>query len=386
MRHAWAISFLFVSLSALSACQDDPFPTDDELTSIQGLYRLSKPPADASNAVGGDESAPRFAAASALGTQLFHDTGLSGCGTVACATCHVAPAYTVPTAAVQGCGGLTGRNPPTVLNAAFGDWFMWDGRKDSLWDQATGPMLSPVEMAATPDSVQAFMQAKYASDYAALFGRDPASETDAATVVANVGKVIEAYERSVIKVKAPFDDKIEHFIASAQAGTAEQDPFYLSLKTFVRTGRCVVCHKGPMLTDGQFHDLGIDEKGKTDHGRQDGITQLKADPFNSAGIYSDDANNGKVRLASLDTALATEGTDGAFKTASLRNVALTAPYFHTGSLATLDDVISFYDRGGDPVGSFNGVRTVSIVPLHLSPEEKQALKDLLTSLTGTETP
>ena len=378
MRKAQAIALLFASL-ALYACQEDPFPTDDEVTAIQGLYRLSAPPPDTTNRYADD------AQALALGQKLFHDPGLSSCGTVSCATCHVPPSYTVDKAAAQGCGGPTARNPPTILNAAFNQWFMWDGRKDSLWDQPSGPMLSTVEMAATPQSLQTYLQSAYASDYQALFGKAPKDEADADTVVANIGKALEAYERTIIRVKAPFDDKVQHFLQSAQNGTAEQDPFYLPLKTFVRTGRCVVCHKGPNLTDNQFHNLGIDEKGLTDHGRQDGITQLEADPFNGGGVYSDDVTSGKTRISALDTSLATEGTDGAFKTASLRNVALTAPYMHNGGFATLDDVIEFYNRGGDP-GGFSGARTVSMIPLHFTPEEKQALKDLLNSLTGTETP
>jgi cytochrome c peroxidase len=381
MRRAWAISFVLVCVvsAVLSGCAEDPFPTADELTTIQGFPRLAKPPADPSN---------RFAnnpEAAALGTALFHDEKVSGCGTVSCASCHPAPAYTVDTPLVHGCGGDTGRNPPTVLNVGFGEWFMWDGRKDSLWDQPSGPLLSTVEMAQTPAGLRTYLQSAYASEYASLFGKEPKDETDADQVVANFGKALEAYMRTIVRVKAPFDDQVQHFLESANNGTAAQDPFYLPMKTFVRTARCSVCHKGPQLSDGLFHNLGLDEHGKTDHGRLDGIAQLKDDPFNAGGEYSDDPTNGQLRIDGLADALVTD-TDGAFKTATLRNVALTGPYMHSGSLTTLDDVIDFYDRGGDPAGSFNGTRTATLIPLHLTTDEKAALKSLLTSLTGTETP
>jgi cytochrome c peroxidase len=377
-RRFFAVALVVGLTFAATGCgNEDPFPTDDELTSIRGLFDPGAPRANPGNAMADDP------AARDLGARLFDDPGVSACGTVSCASCHPAPAYTLDTAGAHGCGGVTPRNPPTLLNVAYGDWFMWDGRKDSLWGQVSGPLLNPVEMAATPESLRDHLAANYASDYEALFGVKPQDEADADRVVANFGKVMEAYERTLIRVNAPFDQQVKHFIASAEQGQAEADPFYQQLHAFVRRGRCTVCHKGPSLSDGQFHDLGLSQ-GDTgfDHGRMAGIDQLMADPYNSAGAYSDDPAGGAAKLQLIG---ASDGTDGAFRTPTLRNVELTGPFMHNGSLTSLDDVINFYDRGGDTSG-FAGVRTTTIVPLYLSDSEKAAIKALLISLTGSENP
>jgi len=361
-----------------SACggQDD-FPNEDELTAIQGLFHLPAPPEDSTNQYA-DNPAARD-----LGAKLYSDTRLSGCGTVSCQSCHPAPAYTVSTVKAQGCGGETARNPPSLLNTPYFKWFMWDGSRDSLWDQPMGPLLNPVEMASSSEHLREVLTDHYASDYEAIFGKRPEDEPDPDRLLANFGKVMEAYERTLIRVNSPFDQKLEHFITSANQGQAAADPFYRQLHVFVRRARCAVCHKGPTLSDFQFHDLGLSEGSEAlDHGRAPGIEQVALDRFNSAGEYSDDPAGGASRLSGIS---GETGTDGAFKTPTLRNVALTGPYMHNGSLATLDDVIAFYNRGGDSA-TFAGVRTDTIIPLYLSDSEKAALKDLLQSLTGAETP
>ena len=385
--------FLFGVLLALalSACQgEDPFPNDAELTQITGLLHLDSPPTDPTNALT-DDTNPGHAAALALGTQLFDDKGVSSCGTISCASCHPAPAYTVNTAHAQGCNGKTPHNPPTLLNIAFNDttqspgWYFWDGHKDTLWSQALGPLMNPIEMAQTPEGLQAFLQSKYAAQYEAIFGKQPKDETDVNRVVANFGKVMETYERTLTRVKAPFDEQLLQFEQSVKDGHAEQDPLYLGLKTFIRSGRCIACHGGPTFSDRKFHNIGVDGQGVTDHARLTAIDQVLADPFNSAGVYSDDPADGAQRMQTLRDDPRTD-TDGAFRTASLRNIALTGPYMHAGQLATLDQVIEFYNRGGDPANTFTGQRTTTIIPLMLTTQEKVALEDLLRSLTGSETP
>jgi cytochrome c peroxidase len=199
-----------------------------------------------------------------------------------------------------------------------------------------------------------------------------------------VGKVLAAYERDLMRVEAPFDVDVRRFLAAVDAGTAQSDPAYLGLKTFVRKGQCIVCHKGPSLTDELFHNVGLQDKGPGAGGQWAVLQSLLDWEFNAAGRYSDDRSGADARrLTTLRTQAKQEELEGAFRTPSLRNVALTAPYMHTGAQATLEEVVDFYNEGGDPDGTFTGKRTVSIVALDLTDEEKRALVELLKSLTGT---
>lgn len=377
MARSLALPLVLGLALGLGCGGQEDFPNEDELTTIQGLFHLTTPPADSTNRYAENPTARD------LGARLFSDPRISTCGTISCQSCHPAPAYTLGTAKAHGCGGDTARNPPTLLNVSFQTWFMWDGSRDSSWAQPMGPLLNPVEMASSPDHLRDVLATYYADDYETLFGIKPQDEPDPDRLLANFGKTMAAYERTLVRVNSPFDAKVSHFIDSAEQGQATADPFYPELFAFVRRGRCTVCHKGPTLSDGAFHDLGLSEgDAGPDHGRLAAISTVQADPFNAAGEYSDDPAQGTNHLGGLS---AETGTDGAFKTPTLRNVALTGPYMHTGSLATLDDVIAFYNRGGDTAG-FSGVRTDTIVPLYLSDSEKAALKRLLESLTGSETP
>jgi cytochrome c peroxidase len=355
-----------------------PFPSSDELQQIIGLHNVHTPPRSPTDIYADSTDA------AALGALEFMDTGFSSCGVIACSSCHPPPTYTTTLAFPPGCNGPVSRTPPTLLNTSFNEWFYWDGRKDALWSHPIFPLLNHVELAATPQSVQQHMTDAYSNEYEQAFGIAPDKEPDANRVVANFGKAMEAYLRGIIRVDAPFDQKLESFISAAQAGKAESDPFYLSMKMFIRKGHCIICHKGPMLSDGSFHNLGLMDD-PSDTGHKGGIQILLADMFNGGGKYSDDPATGQAKIDALSTLTELE-IDGAFKTPTLRNVALTAPYMHTGGEATLKDVVEFYNRGGDPVGTFAGTRATTIVKLGLADDEKQALIDLLSSLTGSETP
>jgi cytochrome c peroxidase len=353
------------------------FPDDAELDALNGLFHEVTPPVDPTNQYA-DSTAARD-----LGAKLFSDARVSTCGTVSCQSCHPPPAYTVSSVKGHGCGGDTLRNPPTLLNSAFSQWFMWDGSKDTLWAQPMGPLLNPAEMAATPQHLRNLLETAYGDDYLATFGVRPEDDPDDDRLMANFGKAMEAYERTLIRVRSPFDQKLEHFLTSVAQGQEQEDPFYADLLVFVRRGRCVVCHSGPSLSDRQFHDLGLTEPSSVlDDGREAGASLAQADLFNSSGEYSDAPEAGNIHLGTISNE---KGSLGAFKTPSLRNVGLTAPYMHNGSLATLEEVIAFYDRGGDGHG-FAGIRTDTIIPLYLSDSEKAALLRVLGSLTGTETP
>ncbi|REG14299.1 cytochrome c peroxidase [Archangium gephyra] len=384
-RHSprtWMLASALVGSLGLSCTPpEEPFPNQDELEVLQSLHTPSPlPPKDPTNKYGDSP------AAAALGHRLFNDPGLSSCGTVSCQSCHDGEGRSVDTAVAEGCDGkLTGRNPPTVLNAGYSTWFMWDGRADRLWNQALLPLLSPVEMNSNAGLLRARLSAEYAEEYRALFGKLPSEETDDNQLLAHFGKAIAAYERTLNRNNAPFDQDVRRFLQAVEAGTAEEDPAYLGLKTFVRKGQCSACHKGPMLSDDQFHNIGVKDLSDSQRGVAAAATPMLDWTFNSAGPYSD-APGGieSSRLLRLRNDLHEKASEleGAYKTPTLRNVKLTAPYMHTGEVKTLEDVIDLYDKGGEPAGNYAGSVSVTIKKLDLTDEEKKALFLLLESMTG----
>lgn len=374
---------LSLALLGMGCESEAPFPSEDELDELNILHTPSaRPEVDPTNKWGDNPDA------AALGHRLFEDPGLSRCGTVSCRSCHEGEGYTVETPTAEGCGGQrTERNPPSLLNAGYNRWFMWDGRADRLWSQAILPLTNPVEMDSDAAVVRARLVAEptYTAAYTQLFGTAPADEQNGDLLLANVGKVLAAYQRTLNRTDAPFDADVRRFLQAVQAGTAEQDPAYLGLKTFVRKGQCVVCHKGRALTDDKFHNVGLKDTGPGKRGQADAVEGLLSWVFNAAGAFSDaPTGTDAARLSALNTQAQSKPQEvvGAFRTPTLRNVELSAPYMHTGAEKSLEDVVDFYNEGGDADGSFVGVRTETIVKLDLSNEEKQALVALLKSMTG----
>ncbi|WP_224247638.1 cytochrome-c peroxidase [Hyalangium gracile] len=374
-------ALLVVGLMA-SACEnEDPFPTFDELDKLRQLHTMpQRPPVDPTNRFADDVRA------ASLGNRLFHNPKLSSCGTVSCASCHDGAGRTVATAKADGCnGGVTGRNPPTILNVDYLRWFMWDGRADRLWNQAILPLTSPVEMDSNATIVRAQLNATYMGEYTELFTKTP-DETEDDELLANFGKLIQAYERTVNLVRSPFDEDVKRFIVAVEEGREKEDPSYLALKTYFRKGQCIVCHQGVTMSDNLFHNIGVKDSGAGAPGQTDAVEPMLNWKFNAAGPYSDNRNGqDAARLSGVRSTLAEKRAEmeGAYKTPTLRNVTLTAPYMHTGELNTLAEVIDFYDKGGDEDGTFHGKKTETIKKLNLEPEEKEALVKLLESMTGT---
>ncbi|HYH98896.1 cytochrome-c peroxidase [Hyalangium sp.] len=375
-------ALLVVGLMAGACENEEPFPSFDELDELKLLHSMpQRPPADPTN---------RFAdntQAAALGNRLFHDPKLSSCGTVSCKSCHDGDGRTVATALADGCNGnVTGRNPPTILNADYNRWFMSDGRADRLWNQAILPMTSPVEMDSNATIIRAQLNAEYHSSYAEVFTKTP-DETGDDELLANVGKLMQAYERTVNRRRSPFDEDVKRFISVAEVSVVEatKDPAYLGLKTYFRKGQCIVCHKGVAMTDHLFHNIGVKDGSAGAEGQTAAVEAMLDWKFNAAGPFSDAPNGTDAqRLASVRATLVEKRAEmvGAYKTPTLRNIALTAPYMHTGEVATLADVVEFYDKGGDENGSFTGTRTETIKKLELEPAEKEALVKLLELMTG----
>jgi cytochrome c peroxidase len=385
--------------------------TAEELAAIYAHSPLGKPAPDPTNAVADDPSAAR------LGQALFYDARLSANGQVACATCHQPVlAFTdgLPVAKALGTGT---RNTPSLLNEAFGHWFFWDGRSDSQWSQALKPMENPREAGSDRLHIlhEVFADPALRGAYRAVFGPlpplqdprfpaharpdpDPDSAVNAAwramaaadraavdRAYANLGKSIEAYERGLVSGDSAFDRYVTGLRAGDAAAQAALSPAAKrGLRLFVGAAHCELCHAGPAFSDGQFHNLGLPllPGAAQDQGRGGGIAQLRADPFNSAGVFSDSGGAAaQERLRFLSSAGAMLG---AFKTPCLRNVALTAPYMHDGRFVTLEQVLNFYAAAassdqGHRIGRRE--KTLSLVP-RLTATQRQDLVSFLRTLTS----
>ncbi len=333
---------------------------------------------DKSNRVSGN------ADAIALGERLFYDRRLSGDGAMSCAACHLPDrAFTDGRERAYGRESLD-RNTPSVWNVGFAHWFGWDGAADSLWRQSMKPILNPIELAADPDHVAGLLRADQAlaRRYANAFGTTPRDAHADEAMLVNTGKAIAAYLETLVSSRSAFDE-FRDALARDDRAAAARYPLAAQrgLKIFVGKGNCGFCHFGPAFTNGEFADIGISyfvAKGRVDSGRHGGIKELRADRFNLLGPYNDDpggAGAGKTRhVASLHRNF------GEFKVPGLRNVALTAPYMHNGSIATLRDVVLHYSDLNEERLHADGERILR--PLKLSPREVDDLVAFLESLTG----
>lgn len=389
----------------LVGCQGiQPLSAEPPLAVLEGLWigSLGLPPPVPSNRHADDP------AAADLGQRLFFDPGLSRDGKVSCATCHEpGRGFTDAKPLAEGVGRTTRRTMP-LLGAAWSPWQFWDGRKDSLWSQALGPLESAVEHGGTRTAYVRHVAAAYRADYERVFGPLPdpafivrlpaaagpagdaaerarwealaARDQDAVTgVFVNVGKAIEAYERKLVPGPARFDRYVEARLAHDQARADRLlDPTERAgLGLFIGKARCIDCHNGPLLTNHEFHNTGVPAQPDLpeDLGRAAGIGLALADPFNAEGRWSDSAGepSATLRFARTDD----HRDERAFKPPSLRNVAERPPYMHAGQLADLAAVIDHYDRApAAPDGHSE------LAPLGLSALEKEQLVAFLHTLSG----
>jgi cytochrome c peroxidase len=328
---------------------------------------------DPSNRVSGQP------AAIALGEKLFFEPRLSGPGSVLCATCH-APFRAFQDGRARGFGLREGdRNTLTVLDARLYRWFGWDGAQDSLWAQSIRPLLDPREMDASAPHVAGVIRKIFDEPYRQAFGRAPPGNDE--ELLVDAAKALAAYQETLVSGRTPFDD----FRDALSRNDAERMRTYpiaaqRGLRIFIGKGNCSVCHFGPQFTNGEFADTGVPffvAPGRVDAGRHAGIQRLKASPFNLLGRYNDDASKA--------TAVGTRHVEpqhrnfGEFRVPSLRNVSLTGPYMHNGSLATLRDVVKFYSELNEERLHADGEKILR--PLGLSPEESDDLVVFLRSLS-----
>ena len=275
-----------------------------------------------------------------LGRLLFHERRLSRDGSMSCATCHdPARAFTDVRVTARGIDGLRGsRNVPAILNAAWGTAFFWDGRASTLEQQVLLPMFNPRELAASPAQVVAVAESEsYRARFVDAFGAEPG--------LVDVARALASYLRTIVASDSPFD----RYMAGESQALGEAAIRGLAL--FRGKARCSACHAGPTFTDNGFHNTGIAWR---------------------TGVLADEGR-ALVTRAAADR--------GAFKTPTLREVTRTAPYMHDGSVATLPEVIEYYNGGGHS----NPTLDRAMRRLHLSTSEKGDLLAFLQSLEGVVT-
>lgn len=440
----FATSFLLVAFgqSLNQTRAGEPF-SDAEWAIIDSLSPLPDLPVDTTNKY---RDSP---GAALLGQKLFFEPRLAGpiqTGTpqegqlgnigdkykIACRNCHMPESKwlydirsnnggPIPNATALGSLWMT-RNVSSIVNTVFyihprsgAHWRENDGFSDSEWfDAQSEPEGPPVQNGSRLQLAHVIFE-HYRSDYNAAFPdfpltpalsnyqRFPATGspyTDTENwnqlrsddkeiinrILVNYGKSIEAYLRKLVSRNAPFD----RYVAGSRS--AISDEAKAGLKLFIGRAGCVGCHNTPLFSDDDFHVIGLHidtrlsphaepaETGRTANQALICNPAIANGDFNVNGHFSDDPSttrNGNFCSQSVPV--------GLWRTKGLRQVAETSPYFRDGQAATLDDVIDFYDRGGDPAGTFLGGRK-EIQPLHLSPKEKAWLKEFLKTLTGEPVP
>lgn len=372
------------------------------------LQQAGPRPRDASNAHEQDPRAVR------LGEALFNDKRWSRNGQVACAGCHAADLQ-FQDGKQFGEGVATGkRRTMPVMGAAHAPFLFWDGRKDSLWSQALGPLEDAAEHGGNRVRFARLVQAHYKAQYQQVFGPMPAlgalpddaspagstaeraawaalpaSSRDAVNrVFANVGKAIAAFERTIAYGESRFDRYAQATVAGDARGQEVFTPQEVrGLRAFLGQGQCATCHNGPMLSDQAFHNTGVPpiDRANPDRGRAEGVKKLLQDEFNCLGPYSDAKPEqcGELQFLAADD----PAQLAAFRTPSLRNVAERAPYMHAGQFASLEQVVQHYAASpaavlGHSELARRGDRHAERQPIRLSPADIQDLVAFLRTLTG----
>ncbi len=328
-----------------------------------GLKRLAPVPVDPSNAVEGQPAAIE------LGRHLFEDSRMSRNGAVSCASCHdPAKQFQDGLPVSQGIGKGSRRAMP-IVGVGHGPWLFWDGRKDSVWSQALGPLEDPVEHGTTRTRVAHLVAANYRREYEAVFGAlprlddlpgdagpkgnaaeqmawqgiDARRQDDVSRVFANVGKAIAAYEKSLQHAPTRLDNYIDAVLRGDDTARALlRADEARGLRLFIGKAQCVTCHNGPLMTDQQFHNTGVPPRdpSRPDRGRAAATAAVRDDEFNCLGRFSDARPEQCQELRFLVTD--NPALEGAFKTPGLRGVAGRAPYMHAGQFDTLEEVVRHY--------------------------------------------
>jgi cytochrome c peroxidase len=301
---------------------------------------------------------------------------------------------------------ITNRRAMPLAGTAYSPWFFWDGRKDSQWAQALGPLENPVEHGGNRTQYALLIEQHYKAEYEAIFGSLPdlsmlpanagpvedvaaraaweaMSEEDRANVTrifVNLGKSIAAYERNIMPTPSRFDRYVAALIngdSAVMEATLTPDEV-AGLRLFIGKANCLQCHNGPLFTDNHFHNTGVPQAADLpeDMGRALGAQQVLADEFNCLSPYSDATPEDCAELRFM----VAEGheLERQFKAPSLRNVAERVPYMHAGQFESLDTVLAHYNAAPEAPAGHSEVE-----PLMLSPVELNQLKAFLYALTSS---
>ena len=384
---------LALALGSSAAVPEWSVEEQGEIASLS-ILELGPLPPDPSNRVADDPRAVE------LGRAIFSDTRFSANGMVSCASCHLPDRQFQDDLPLGRGVGTTGRRTMPIAGMAYSPFLFWDGRKDSLWSQALGPMESPVEHGGDRTQYAHLIDAAYQEPYESLFGAlpdldhlprraGPVDDPDTAAawrqmreadrmavseVFANIGKAIAAFERTINPAPTRFDA----YAAALSTGTADpilNDDEVAGLRLFIGKAECVNCHNGPLFSDNHFHNTGVAAApgAPADVGRAAGSLLVRNDPFNCLGPYSDAAPEDCSELRFMVVG----GPDdpGAFKTPSLRGAASRAPYMHAGQVETLDTVLRHYQSAPDAQVGQSELR-----PLNLSDAELRQIAAFLATL------
>jgi cytochrome c peroxidase len=362
--------FLTGSLTALLMLVGNAFATDvvsltpQEKAIVLSLSPLPPPPHDLTNAVSGNCRAIDF------GRNLFFDLRLSKDRDRACATCHIPDSGWADGHAVANVTGVL-RNTPTLWNVAYNRWFFWDGRADSLWAQASGPIEAAAEqnLNRLDLAYQVLTERDLRTEYEAIFGPLPeaarraamqahSSEVERKTIweqlspeaknaitqiLVNVGKAIAGFEETITSRNSPFDKFVQTTRSGDNAASTVLSPeAQRGLKIFAGRGQCYQCHSGPTFSDGEFHNTLVvaDKNNPEDLGRIRGLELLATSELRRDSPFSSKRKG--VSAADRKPTLSGLATRSQFKTPPLRNITEKTAFMHNGQLLSLQAVIAHY--------------------------------------------
>lgn len=399
----WNRFFLLVAAMALTMIVGAALSSSEgwsaaELATLQplSLSELESLPPDPTNAVAGNRKA------ATLGKKLFFDKRLSANGAVSCGTCHQPDRAFQDSIALGRGAGVTAKRTMPLAATDRSPFLFWDGRKDSQWAQALGPLESAVEHGGTRAQYAHVIKEHYGVEYEAIFGAMPdlsdvpqwagPSGNQAATgawarmtgaqrrgvtrVFVNIGKAIAAYERQIEFGPSRFD----HYVAAVAAGQSGRgilsNDEIAGLRLFIGRANCIQCHNGPLFTNNEFHNTGVPARPElpVDDGRLTGAMKVLRDEFNCRSEWSD----AREQCSELQFMITGDrALDHAYKVPSLRNVTGRAPYMDAGQVATLAAVLDHYNLA--PAASSGDSE---LHPLHLTVRELRQIEAFLGTLSG----
>jgi len=308
-----------------------------------------------------------------LGRLLFNDSRFSADGSISCASCHHSDkAFTDALKVPIGIDNQTGlRNAPTVVNSAFYETLFLDGRAKSLEDQALGPFLSPVEH-GLEDYKKVIKVIKQDSEYPILFKKVFNISINEITID-YVAKAIASFERTLISANSLFD---QYYFGRDHTKLSESAA--RGLRIFRRKGNCANCHEisfdNALFMDNRFYNIGVGSQ-RINKQLDDIVIALKSGKkIESIGLTAEQESElGRFNVTHIISDI------GKFKTPTLRNISLTAPYMHDGSIQTLEQVVDYYDKGE----KHNAFVDAAFFPLNFTQQEKKDLVEFMKALTSS---